>query len=398
MRRTDRLTKLTAALLFLALLAYLGVYVFRALRSATVTAQAVDAEMTAVVNASGLLVREERVLTSACRYVDVTAAEGARAAAGSVLASASDREEALKRNERIRELETELARISSVHEAAEAAGDPASRASFLNASAAGLAAAAARHDLGALDKSLVQLETLLLPAEGWDHSPERQAALEQELFSLRSASEADVLRAPVSGVFSREVDGYEHLVPSLLEDLTPSGLRSLTDSRLSPDPSAYGKLAEDYRWYLAAAVSADDAALLEPECAVTLSFGRYLSRSVSAKVVSVSEPEGGTAAVVFLADTCLSETLPLRTVSVQVRLGTSSGVRVPSQAVRTDEETGERYVWAVTARVLERKTVEPLYTGSDYTIVRRDTGPDALRAGNTVVVSGEDLYVGKVMS
>ena len=65
--------------------------------------------------------------------------------------------------------------------------------------------------------------------------------------------------------------------------------------------------------------------------------------------------------------------------------------------MQTDPETGADYVWCITAMQLERKNVTVLYRDEDVAVVEGNPSPDALRAGNTVVVSGDDLYEGKLM-
>jgi hypothetical protein len=74
-----------------------------------------------------------------------------------------------------------------------------------------------------------------------------------------------------------------------------------------------------------------------------------------------------------------------------------SGIRIPSQAVQTDPETESTFVWCVTAMQLERKELEIIYSDAGYVIAARQSSPGALREGNTVVVSGKNLYEGKVM-
>ena len=76
---------------------------------------------------------------------------------------------------------------------------------------------------------------------------------------------------------------------------------------------------------------------------------------------------------------------------------TYSGIRVPAQAVQSDPASGEAWVWTVTAMQLERKQVELLYIDDDFALIAQSPTANALRDGNTVVVSGKDLYEGKVM-
>ena len=220
-----------------------------------------------------------------------------------------------------------------------------------------------------------------------------------ELNSLRERAGEDtrVLSADFGGIFSTLVDGYETLSPAALSELSPSRLTELLEQDPSIPAGAYGKLVSSYRWYFAAAMSAEDAENLQVGRAATLNFGRYYGTDIRAVVVSVSAPENGSSAVVFRCDTSLSDTLGMRRVSADVIFAEYSGIRVPSQALQTDPETGEEYVWCISATILERKNVSVLYRDVDFAIIDRSATAAALREGNVVVVSGEDLYEGKVM-
>ena len=399
MKRTDRLTNIIALLLFLALAAYIAAYAVRALRDTTVTAEAVAAEFDLGATASGIVVRQEVVLSSGEPYIDVTAAEGAKVAAGSAVATAVSSEQGMERANRIHELEREIARISAALQGLRSAEDLTTREASMTSTARQLAAAVARHDVASLNAVSTNLSALLIGVEDDDVSPERLAALERELQSLRNStsSGAETLTAPVSGVFSSVVDGYEHLNDGYLKNLSPSKLRRVIADRREPEEGAYGKLVSGYQWYFAAVMRSTDAANLRVGRTARLNFGRYYSADVYGRVTSISAIEDGNVAVVFRCSTALADTLSMREVSASVVFGSYSGIRVPAQAVRTDEETEATYVWTVTAMQLERKDVEIIYAGDGFVIVRRGSEPGSLREGNTVVVSGKDLYEGKIM-
>mgnify|MGYP001777757756 CR=1 FL=1 len=55
MKRTDKLTTLIAILLFVAFLAYIGAYAYRALKGSTVTAEAMAADISVGGIASGIV-------------------------------------------------------------------------------------------------------------------------------------------------------------------------------------------------------------------------------------------------------------------------------------------------------------------------------------------------------
>lgn len=399
MKRTDRLTNIIALLLFLAFAAYMAVYLTRSVGSATVTAEAVAAEAALGGTASGIVVREETVLSGTERYLDVTAAEGSRVAAGAAVATAFKNEQGLERANRQHELEREISRVSAALQGLRSAEDLTTREASLTGAARLLASAVARHETAALDTAALNLETLLIGTEGDGVSAERLAELERELEGLQNSFSADIdrLTAPVSGVFSAAVDGYEALSPEDLADLTPSAVQEMIDGGAAETPGAYGKLVSDYRWYFAAVMSAADAANLTAGRRAALNFGRFYSADISARVVSVSDPENGNVAVVFRCDTALADTLSMRAASAEVVFSYYSGIRIPAQAVRTDEETEAAYVWTVTAMQMERKDIEIIYAADDYVLVARGSEPGSLREGNTVVVSGKDLYEGKIM-
>ena len=399
MKRTDRLSKFIAIVLFLAFAAYAGVYAVRALRDTTVTAQAVSADFTLSATASGIVIREETVLTSDEPYIDVTARDGAKVAAGASLATSMKSEAGLERATRIHALELEISRVSAALDELDTAADLTTRDEALRSAVSALNTAVARHECGSLDVATLNLRSLLFSADASGVSKAGLRSLQRELDSLRSGSDGDaaVLTAERSGVFSTLTDGYESLSAADVDGLTPSALRELMDSPGETPAGAYGKLVTSYRWLFAAVMSAADAENLTVGRTATLNFGRYYGADIYARVLSISDPEDGSVAVVFRCDTALADTLAMRCVPANVVFAAYSGIRVPAKAVQTDPASGDSWLWTITAMQLEKKQVELLYVDSDIAIIAAGTSPDALRDGNTVVVSGKDLYEGKIM-
>lgn len=398
MKRTDKLTTLIAVLLFTAVLLYVAAYGIRAMRDTTVTAQAVAVELRPGGVANGIVIRDEAVLTSGEPYIDVTAKDGSKVAAGAQLATAMGTQQGLERANRLHALELEIARISTALEELSSAEDLTARDQALQGAVDQLTAAVARHELGDLDSQALNLRSLLFSGSAAGADETELKALQRELDSLRNSTDGDTrqLYAAASGVFSTMLDGYESLSSRNLSGLTPAGLSQLLDLEPELPQGAYGKLVEGFRWYFAAAMSQEDAASLREGRTATLNFGRWYGADIYARVQSISPPEDGVVAVVFSCDTALADTLAMRTVTANVVFESYSGIRVPVEALQQDQE-GQQYVWTVTAMQLERKNVEVLYQDGDVAVVARSAQADALREGNTVVVSGEDLYEGKVM-
>lgn len=396
MKRTDTVTIIIAVVLFLAVAAYVGVYAYGALTDQTVTAEAAVTSVSAEGTASGIVVRSETLLQSDEPYIDISVPEGEKVAAGGVVATAMSSQTGLERASRMHELELEIARVSAAVEGISSAQDLTVRDEMLRSAVLELSGCVARRELDRLDAAALNLRCLTFDES--ESSQNELDALRAELDSLAGSSSADTsfLTAPVSGVFSTAVDGYEHLAPGDLAQLTPQGVTELVESRGETGEGVYGKLVTDYVWYFAAVMPDADAANLTAGGYANLDFGRYYGSEVSARVESISAGFNGSSAVVFRCDTALADTLAMREVSAAVVFDEYNGIRVPSDALRTDDSGGQ-FVWVITAMQLERKDVNVLYRGADFCVVEREAAPNALREGNEIVVSGTDLYEGKLM-
>lgn len=399
MKRTDKMTNLIAVLLFAAFVLYAAAYAIHAIRDTTVTADAVATDVTLGGLANGIVIRKETVLTSGEKYIDITAKNGSKVAAGASLATAMRSEAGLARAAHMHELELEIARMSAALKELDSASDLTTRDEALRSAVDNITASVARHDLEQIDSISLNLRSLLFSASASGASEAELSALVSELNSMKNStsSEASVLTAENSGIFSTLVDGYESLSENDLENLTPSSLEKMIDAPKKIPVGAYGKLVQSYQWFFAAVMDKDDAAKLTVGRFATLNFGRYYGSNVSARVMSISEPENEQVAVVFCCSTALSDTLAMRCVSANVVYEEYSGIRVPTQALQIDSDLNVQYVWVVTAMQLERKTVDVLYSDEDFAVIARGLSADSLREGNTVVVSGNNLYEGKIM-
>lgn len=396
MKRTDRLTKLIAIILFLAFAAYAGVYAFRTLSGRVVTAEVSLSTVSSGAAASGIVIRDELLLESSEKYIDLTVSDGDKVSGGGRIALAMSSEAGLERTSRMKTLESEIARISSALAGAGTGSDLSTRDQNLKNAVLSLAGAVSRGDCDGIDASALGLGSLLQSQGSATES--ELAALRAELSSLKNSSSADTseITAAQSGTFSSIVDGYEHLTSNDVTHMTPARIRSMIDSREEVPDDVFGKLITSFYWYFAAVMSSDDAENLEVGRYASLDFGRYCSVPLYGRVMSISPAEHGSVAVVFRLDEALDETLGMREATAEIAFEEYSGVRIPAEAVFTDDD-GQTYVWAVTAMQLERKNINVIYTGDGFVIVEREARSDALREGNTIVVSGDDLYEGKLM-
>jgi hypothetical protein len=193
------------------------------------------------------------------------------------------------------------------------------------------------------------------------------------------------------------VDGYETvLTPDIVDTLTPSDLSSLQSSGASSD---LGKLVLGDTWYYVASLSADDARQLTEGTSEILRFAKGVDRDLRVTIQSVSAEENGRVAVVFCGHTYLTLLTLLRQQSADIVRSSTSGIRVPQQAIRVDDN-GTAGVYCIVGMKARFKPVTVLWSADDeYALVRsQGTGETTLRPGDEVILSAGGLTDGAVIS
>ena len=204
------------------------------------------------------------------------------------------------------------------------------------------------------------------------------------------------ITAACSGIFLSQLDGYEHLTPSTLKQLTPSRLELLKGSHSSVDENSPGKLVCSSRWYYAAVLPKADAALLSEGDTLTLDFSDTLS--IAATVDQVSQAEDGSCALVFSSTEQPLPVLQLRCTTADILLAEYEGFSVPQEAVLIDAQ-GQAGLYAVVGGIAEFVEVEILDTETkEDTLFVAPLNPDTLYDGSTVLTQCDDVYDGMVLS
>ena len=281
-------------MLLLAAAAYLGLRPLLGEESpALPTPEPTAAAEPVTVEADGVVIRQESVLRGEGEYMLPLLPDGARAAAGEAIAVVSDEPAAIEAARTRLRLSSELA-------AAVSGAEPEPEGAL-----SALAAARASGDCAGLVSGAQDLGDALFGTS----RELRAARLLSELAALPESDGAAELCAPSAGLVSSKTDGLELLAPELLEDLTVTGLAELMRSEPEKAGDDSLRLVSGWRWYFAAPLAAKYAAALEPGERVTLTLPGL---EVSARVESVSEPEGGRCAVVLSSTEAMDAALELR--------------------------------------------------------------------------------------
>ena len=424
MKQPSLIMKLIMAVLLVGLLVYFGIYLIRSYQGGAVTVLAYTDSVNVGTEATGLLVRDETVLSNSAvssHLVDLIPAEGEKVSAGGIVATLYSSSSGLDTKQQIRVLESELEQLRYVLNSSGAASDAAKLDADILSAIAGLHASTAQGDLSDLEDHALDLRTLVFKRDytygDTDAAASINALIQEktaQLGQLRSAlgSVSTTLYAPSSGVFSGVTDGYETLLSSdLLDTITPSQLLELHSQHPQTDANAVGKLITSATWYFAAVLTEEAAADLREGRTYTLVFSHDWSGEAAMTLERISDPEDGRVAVVFSCREHLSETTLLRAQTVDVVTDALTGLRVPRQALRvltetvTDSETNETTEETVTGVYVavgsesEFKPVNVLWQDDTTYLVEPADPNDShrLSAGDEVLISTVGLYDGKVI-
>lgn len=419
MKESTLATKIMIAVLCAGVLIYLGLYFLLGMKDDLATTVVYAYSVDVGMEAEGILVRQERLLEEGGGYVDLTLDEGERAAVGDTVARMYSDPSALDTVSSIRSLTAELEQLQYALDAGTRTEDTTRLDAQVISSLTALRALCAKGDLSSLEDAALEVRTAVFRRDytygDLGAADQLSQLIEDKRSQLRSLERtlsqvSRTVRAPVSGVFSGETDGYESLItPERLDTLTAQELSDLLESPAPASTGAVGKLITDSTWYLALLLPGGNEMGLIEGRSCTVTFSRDYYGDVTMKVERLEVGEEQTLAVLSSREH-LSDTTLLRVQSVSITSDRLEGLRIPSRALRVRTETvtredGSTYeqntygVYTVVGSQAEWQTVNVLYTGDTYYLVEAaDAGAkQRLRAGDTVILSSAGVYDGKVV-
>ena len=402
MKASTPIFKILSIAVLVAVVLYFGVQLrgYLADPMTTTLVYAASAEETIPVN--GYLVRSEEVFSSSAGTLSHEQSEGAKVGIGQTLAVAYADAAALDTVEEIETLELQLQQMQF---ALESYLDP--DAALKLDSSINEDLLAVRRDISDGDYSMMadKLSELKAGVMKRDHTYTNKEEIEasiadtqRELEQKRtSISRMENITAPASGTYSAVCDGYETtLTPDMLAGLTVAELENV---KAKPEGGNVGKLIYGDRWYYAAVIREEDIPALEKRSQIKLRFAKGLGIDLNMTIDHIGEPEKGRCVLVLYCDKYLAQTTVLRHQAAELVLRGYEGLRLPSSALRVNEE-GVSGVYCVVGATARFKPVDIVHQGDGYTLVKPSdgtAGTTVLRAGDEVIVTKGDMHDGKVV-
>ena len=418
MKNSSFATKCLLLAVTLGVLAYFGIQGLDYLSDPLTTTLAYNYQVEEGTDLSGYVVREERVLADdAGGLLRLQRSEGERVSAGGTVALVYADQTSLDRQQEIDELTGRIDQLQFAQEASVGSEVLLKLDAQIMRSLLAYRSELAAGRLDNAEEHETELRSLVLKRDYTNSDSEdlsgQIAELQSQLKELKAqaASSVRAVKAPVSGVYSAVVDGYETvLTPGLLADMTPSQLNAVqADETLT---SQTGKLILGDSWYYAVTMSADQAkALRDSSGTMTLRFAKGVEQDQTVTLYAVGPEEQGRVVVTFRGEYNMAQVTLLRRQSAQLIWRTVAGIRVPNEALRAAntkvDQEGNRTtveslgVYCVVGMEARFKPVEVLYSGDGFVLVRSTAASDQeslrLRPGDEIIISAKDLYDGKVV-
>lgn len=399
--RSTPIFKILSLAVLVAVVTLLGIEGYRYFHRSVSVSVAYTGQVTDSLSVTGWVVRQETPLPDTSGTLLRQVQEGEKVHAGQTVAMAYASKSALEVVSRLEDTELKLQQLQFA------------RSSFLDSDAAlkvdsdisdsilRLHIATADGDYATATQEMSAMKTAVLKRS---YSYESLEQIDQAIAQTRSdistlqnqLSGATSVKTAVAGVYSGSTDGSEEaLTPDFLTDVTPARLDALSTG--SAVKSA-GKIITDNTWYFAANIPAQQARELQVGQEVTLRLSKGLQQDTPAYVQSISAEEDGQVAVVLSCTRYISQVTLLRHQQGEILLREYKGLRVPSAALRMDEE-GSLQLFCRLGAYVYSKPVDLVYRGDGFCLVRSAQGAaDAriLRQGDLVISTARALTDGMI--
>jgi len=353
---------------------------------------------------NAVVIREEKVITSdTTGALHFTLSDGERVAKGGVIANIySDAETSVTVN-RIAQLNARIADIEEIQgyndvEAADINLVNNKVTNSLNTLLRGIASG----NFSSVESDSAELLTnisrrQMITGEQTDFS-ERLAELKSELDTLNASLPQPVgsIRAEQSGYFVSGVDGYETVLScENIDAVTPEYIESLKAD--TTPQNAVGKIVSGYTWYIATKVSISDSPKYKSGDTLTLktTLKTTPQLNVTVEKINTSQSEDS-AVIIFSCEQMNSELASIRKGNMTIINNTYSGLKIPTKALRFQNETTGVFVRS--GMTLKFVSVNVIYRTDEYIICEQQVSSDTvLRLYDDVVVKGKRLYDGKIV-
>lgn len=229
---------------------------------------------------------------------------------------------------------------------------------------------------------------------------QKKAELQKQLETLKGEiKQLSAITASGAGYYVSSTDGYEHKVNyDQALNLTVDQIEQALDTSNSSTviEGTMGKLIQDFDWYLTCVVNVNQVADFEVGDTVRVSLPDTVAEPIDTTVAALNNESDGRAALILKCNQMNEQLATLRIEDAKIILAEYDGLKIPSTAVRTNEE-GEKGVYVLKGNIALFKKIDILYSTEDYVIVSLNSEDNEVKLYEQVITEGKDISDGKVI-
>ena len=395
-------TKVILWIFLAAVVCYFGYYIFSAIYAPLTTAAAIEYEAGSGSYTTGFVVRDEAVIRSGYGITTMVVSEGERVSRGQTLATGYLNEDAQQRQVQIAELEDQLEQLKYAASYSAEVEDQAVLDGEIYSQLIHMSKYVARRDMNSAADRTAAVKGLILRRMSSDADnaavDQRIKDLNLQLEELQAQTVGDTMavQASASGYFSGSVDGYETVLTlSALDAMTVDSFQQIRPGEAPGD--AVGKLISGSTWYYVTVVPTAQTQDVRVGDDIPVSFASDFYDDLTMEVARLGEDEGGTRLLVLSCDSYMQDTTLLRQQSADVVFSSYSGLRVPKEAVRVNENQ-QPGVYVLEGSTASWKSIRILHdNGESYVVALDKSSTENLWPGDEIIVGAKNLYDGKVV-
>lgn len=205
-----------------------------------------------------------------------------------------------------------------------------------------------------------------------------------------------------AGYYYSSTDGYEGIFsPELLPSITPDEFAELCKSEVQTYSGKYpaGKIVSTHNWYIVCTVDKIKASEFHEGQVYNVSFPYAGNEIIPFTLERVaSSPNGQTALLILKTDIVPDGFVFNRSQKIEIVYSTTSGVRVPANALRVIN--GEYGVYILDENVVRFIKIDIIFEGDGYYISQTEYPEDdterRLQEHDRIITAGKELYDGKI--
>ncbi|MDP4108961.1 MAG: HlyD family efflux transporter periplasmic adaptor subunit [Bacillota bacterium] len=383
---------------------YVGHQVYLIFNSPIKTENAMYITVDDAISADGFFIRSEQVLEGKPGIIEYTVGSGEKVAKNSAVADVFEDQEAAALSRKAKELDEKIDDIEYAKSQSIDKMDAAKIDGLITSQIEELSETAETGVLtGAYGKTrdlnaLIIRRTIAEQGGVFNEDALDKLKAEREDQKNKIGGRIKNIRSPVSGYFSKTVDGFESLLdPKNMDKLSTDTILNLEKSVSAEKlQDAVGKIVYGFSWYFAAVIGENEADTLTVGRTVRLRFSQGPGYDVPAIVDRIKKDGDGKALVIFQSNYMDDEIVSMRYQQVDIIKKSVEGIRVSKGAIRLKD--GKEGVFVISGNRVIFKEIKRLFvTDSFYVVSAKGKNDSDISIYDEIVVNAKDLEDKKVI-